>query len=219
MSGLHAEEFEPAMIHQTGPAKVTEWGKRYLSARRDSVEKHWNTMHDIAKLAIAEKWKWAAIEAALAAEGIPTALSSGMTQTTMNSVLGVATGKVAFTIPPACCMALGTAAPAVGTTGAWGVTETSNYGGYGRLTFNVANWSAPGGTATDIMTYSTAGATTFNACTSGTATELGFLICDNGAAGGGNALWYGTLTSVVISTTQTPPTLAQNALSVSLAGT
>lgn len=219
MGALHAERFEPAYLEPTGPAQLTEYGKRYFSRRMAQVEKHWPVIFDVLKLAHAEKRRWPAIEAALQIEGVPVAISSGLGGATMLSLLDHASGKTAFTKPATTAMALGTAAPTVSTTGVWGATETTNYTGYARLTITQANFVAASGTNPGVTTYSSAGAVTFPACTASTATELGFLITDNATINTGNSLFYGTLASVVISTTQTPPTLATNALSLSFNGT
>lgn len=219
MSALHTERFEPVHIEPQGVAQLTEYGRRFMSHRMEQVDKFWDVVHDIAKLAQAEQLKWPAIQAALQIEGVPVAISSGLGGATMLKVLDHVNGKTSFTMPAAVAMALGTAAPTVSTTGVWGSTETTNYTSYGRLTLTTTNWVAASGTNPGVATYSSAGAVTFPACTGSTATELGFLITDNATINTGAALWYGTLTSVVISTTQTPPTLATNALSVSMNGT
>jgi hypothetical protein len=122
-------------------------------------------------------------------------------------------------MPAAVAMSMSTgAAPTVSTTGANG-DNAGQYTGYTRLTLTTTNWVAASGTNPAQGTYSSAGAVTFPACSASTATETGFILADSATLNSGNALWYGTLASVVISTTQTPPTLATNALVVSLNGT
>ena len=115
MSGLHAEEFEPALLHQEGPARLTEWGKRYMSARMEQIDKCWGVMRDIMDLAHAEQWKWAAIECALAAEGVPTAVTSGLSQYAMDNLLPHVNGKTSFTMPATRAAALVPAKRACGS--------------------------------------------------------------------------------------------------------
>jgi hypothetical protein len=216
---MHTERFEPVYLQPEGAARLTEYGKRFMSRRLEQLDKCWPVLHDIIKLAISEELKWPAIQAALAIEGVPTNISSGLSGYWMNNLLPFATGKTTFSVPTTVTMAMTTgAAPTVTTTGACG-DNAGQYTSYARLTLTNANWSAVSGTNPCAMTYSTAGAVTFAACTGSTATETGFVICDNATLNTGNAYWYGTLTSVVISLTQTPPTLAQNALTVSFNGT
>jgi hypothetical protein len=45
---------------------------------------------------------------------------------------------------------------------------------------------------------------------------VGYIIVDSATVGAGNAIWWGSVTSTVISTTQTPPTFAINALELTL---
>ncbi len=106
-----------------------------------------------------------------------------------------------------------TAAPTSTTTGVIGANEAS-YTGYARTasTMGAASAATPS-VATNSATI------TFPNCTGGTSTLLGFINADSATANAGNALWYGTLTSTVISTTQTPPTIAAGALSLSMTGT
>jgi hypothetical protein len=217
---MEIERFQPVMLEPVGAARLTEHGKRFMSRRMEGIDRHWPVLHDMFTLAHAEQRRWPAIEAALRIEGVPVAISSGLSGYSMLKLIDHVNGKTSFTMPAAVAMALGTAAPTVATTGVWGATETTNYTGYARLAFTTANWTAAAGTNPAAATYSSAGAVTFAGCSGGSpTTELGFIVTDNATLNSGNALWYGTLASVVISPTQTPPTLATNALSVSLNGT
>lgn len=208
------------LLEPQGPAKLTEYGKRYFSKRLETVDRHWDAMWDIIKLAKAEQLKWPAMEAALAAEGVPTAISSGLSNYSQLKALDYLSGKTtsAFAMSTTAVALTTGAVPTVSTTGACG-DNTGQYGGYTRLTVTVANFVAASGTNPAQTTYSSAGAVTFPACTSSTATETGFVIADATTVNTGNAFFYGTLTSVVISTTATPPTIAQNAMVLSLNGT
>jgi hypothetical protein len=202
-----------------GAARLTEYGKRFMSSRMEQVDRFWDTVHDVVKLAHAEARKWADIEAALKEEGCPTAISSGLSGYSMLKLLDHNNGKTSFTMPASVAMALGTSAPTVATTGNWGAAETGSYAGYARLGVSTSAWTPASGTNPAAATYCGSGAVTFAGCTASSATQTGFILVDSGVIGSGNALWYGGLSSVTISTTQTPPTLAQNALTVQLNGT
>jgi hypothetical protein len=139
-------------------ARLTEYGKRFLGRRREQVDQHWAVIHDVLKLAHAEHRRWPAIEAALRIEGVPTAISSGLSGYAMLKLIDHVNGKTSFTMPAAVAMAMGTAAPTVSTTGVWGTTETTNYTNYGRLTVTTTNWVAAAGTNPAVATYSNAGA-------------------------------------------------------------
>jgi hypothetical protein len=82
-----------------------------------------------------------------------------------------------------------------------------SYTGYARLSM-AGNWTAATA-ATPSVGTNTAQAS-FAACTAGTGTAIGFALCD--ASSAGNMIWWGTLTSVTISTTQTPATIAAGAV-------
>ena len=217
---MHTERFEPVMLNPAGVAQLTEYGKHFMSRRLEQIEQHWPVLHDVLKLAHKEQQRWPAIHAALQIEGVPTAISSGLSAFAMTSLIDHVNGKTSFTMPTTIAMSMSTGtAPTVSTTGANG-DNTGQYTGYTRLTFTTTNWVAASGTNPAAATYSSAGVVTFPACTGGSpVTETGFIIADSATLNSGHALWYGTLASVVISPTQTPPTLAQNALTVSLNGT
>lgn len=208
-----------AYLEPQGPAQLTDQGKRYFGQRFELIDKHWPVIHDVAKLMVAEHQKWPAMQAALLIEGVPTNISSGLSGASMLKLIDHNNGKTSFTMPATVAMSMSTgSAPTVSTTGANG-DNAGQYTGYTRLTITTTNWVAASGTNPAQGTYSSAGAVTFPACTASTATETGFIIADNATLNSGAALWYGTLASVVISTTQTPPTLATNALVVSMNGT
>jgi hypothetical protein len=104
-------------------------------------------------------------------------------------------------------LALTTVVPDDTKTGA-ALTE-AGYTGYARAQVPAASMSpAASGSKTNSV------AVTFAACTGGTATVIGWALCD--ALSGGNVLAWGTCTSTVISTTQTPATIAVGGLVVTL---
>ncbi len=117
-------------------------------------------------------------------------------------------GDGAFTMPATVTLALCTTVPTDASLGT-NIVEATGYPGYARTTIAAADLSAA---ASGSKTNSAA--ITFPACSAGTATVIGFAICDSATTGAGNVLYWGTCTSTVISTTQTPPTVAIGALVV-----
>lgn len=112
----------------------------------------------------------------------------------------------AFTAPSP-SLALCTSVPDDTKTGS--TIVEANYTGYARLAIAAADMSAAAsGSKTNSAVL------TFAACTAGSSTIIGWAICD--AATVGNALVWGTCTSTVISTTQTPATVAASGLVVNL---
>jgi hypothetical protein len=210
------EKFEPVYL-QVGEVKQTEYGKRWFEARLDALDRFNATLKDVVKLAYKELWEWPLVQRRLENEGLPQAISSGISQYGMSHLIDHINGKTSFTMPATVAMALGTAAPTSTTTGIWGTAETTTYTGYARQTLAGAVFNAA--TAATPSVSTNASTITFGTCTASTATFLGFLLTDNATINTGNALWYGTLASVTISTTQTPPTVAAAALSLSMTGT
>lgn len=88
-----------------------------------------------------------------------------------------------------------------------GVTITeAGYTGYARKALAAADFSAASGTTTATKTNTAA--QTYAACTASSSTVIGWAVCDNSATSAGAVLMWGTTTSTVISTTQTPATVA-----------
>lgn len=104
-------------------------------------------------------------------------------------------------------LALCTTVPTDASTGSTIVEAT--YTGYARKSVAAADMSAA---ASGSKTNSAA--ITFAACTASSSTIIGWALCD--AATVGNVLCWGTCTSTVISTTQTPATVAIGGLVVTL---
>lgn len=117
-------------------------------------------------------------------------------------------GKTSFTMPAATYLALCTSVPSDASTGATIVEAT--YTGYARKVVAGADWNA-----SSSGSSTTANALTFAACTASSSTIIGWAYTDNSGTGAGNVLYWGTCTSTVISTTQTPPTIAAGALALS----
>jgi hypothetical protein len=211
---IEAAEFKPVYL-EIGEVRTSEFGKRWVSEWHEGLERHRRTLRDVVELARRELWKWPAIQSELDAEGVPQAISSGLSQYAMSHLIDHVNGKTAFTMPAAVAMALCTAAPTSTSTGAT-ITE-ANYTGYARMAIAAAGFNAA--TAATPSVATNAGAITFGNCTAGTSTLLGFALCDSATLAAGNMLWYGTLTSVTISTTQTPPTVGSGVMNLSMTGT
>ncbi len=135
-------------------------------------------------------------------------MSGSMSQYCETAVLAHIVGKTSFTLP-SCYLALCTTVPTSASTGS--TIAEATYTGYARITTS-GDWSAP--TAASPSTIFNGTAITFAACTGSTSTVIGFAACD--ALTVGNMLWWGSCTSTVISTTQTPATFAINALELTL---
>lgn len=125
-------------------------------------------------------------------------------------ILDHITTKTAYT-PAANYLALTTVAVVTGDTGAT-ITEAT-YTGYARKVIAAADWNAA--TSGAPATVTTNVAETFGACTAGTSTIIGWALVTT-TSGAGDILQYGTATSTVISTTQTPPVVAAAGLNMSL---
>lgn len=207
-----------AVLLEPSPCLPTEYGKRWLDDTWTELERHRGVLLDVAKLAEYEAQMWDEIERILRDENaLVAAISSGVSQYAMSRIVDHLNGKTAFTMPTVSAMALGIGtAPTSTSTGALGANE-ANYTGYGRQSIAAAGWNAS--TAATPSVGTNAGIITFGACSAGTSTLIGFVIADSATVNAGNAIWYGTLTSTVISTTQTPPTIAAGSLAVSITGT
>lgn len=134
---------------------------------------------------------------------------SGLSQYAESHIVDHSNGKTSWTMPAGSFMALCTATVTSTSTGST-ITE-ANYTGYARATM-AGNWTAATA-ATPSVGVNTA-TLTFAACTAGTSTVTFFALCD--ASTVGNMIWWGTISSTVISTTQTPATVAASALTTSL---
>lgn len=88
------------------------------------------------------------------------------------------------------------------------ITE-ANYTGYARKALAAADMGAAAAGAKANTAQQQ-----FAACTAGSSTVIGWATCTAASAGG--VIVFGTCTSTVISTTQTPATVAVGALSVAL---
>lgn len=122
-----------------------------------------------------------------------------------NKVLDHCLGDGSFTMPSNVYLALCTVVPTDASTGS-SITEAS-YTGYARKQIAASDLSAASSgsktNSNDIV---------FAACTGGSSTVIGFAICD--ASTSGNVLYWGTVTSKVIDTSNTPATVPSGQLVV-----
>lgn len=205
------------LLEPAGPMRPTEYGKRWMDDTWTELERKRDVLLDVARLAENEAGMWAEIDRILRDENVPVAITSGITQYGMSHIIDHLNGKTSFTMPAVCALALCiTTAPTTSSTGALGANE-ANYTGYARQSIAAAGWVAA--TAATPSVGANASTITFGNCTAGGSTLIGFITADSATINAGNAIWYGTLTSTVISTTQTPPTIAAGALAVSVTGT
>ncbi len=136
---------------------------------------------------------------------------SGFSQAYATKTLEHISGKKELA-KPTMWLALLTAVPTNSSTGAT-ITEAA-YTGYLRkeVPASVLN-SAVGGTPSSINNST---AFTFAACTGSTSTIIAWAVCDSSETGKGNVIMWGTAASTVISTTQTPASIAAEVLSLTL---
>ncbi len=121
-----------------------------------------------------------------------------------NKVLDHVFGDGSYTSPTA-YVGLWTSALTDASTGA--TAGEATYTGYARIIINASDMSAA---ASGSKTNSAA--ITFAACTGSTSTITYFGIFDSVTVGAGNMLMWGTVTSKVIDTSNTPATIAIGAL-------
>ena len=136
---------------------------------------------------------------------------SGFSQYAETHILDHAHGKTSWTMPATPFLALCTVVPTSASTGT-SITE-ANYTGYARLSVPGSSWAAA--VAATPSTAQTNTTLTFAACTGGSSTIIGWALCD--ASTVGNVIEWGTCASTVISSTQTPATIASGSLSDTLA--
>lgn len=143
--------------------------------------------------------------------GIPRAAGgSGLSQYAEAKIVDHSNGKTSWTMPANSYMALCTNTVTSASTGST-ITE-ANYTGYARYS-QAGNWTAATTGVTPSVGVNTA-QINFAACTGGSSTVTFFALCD--ASTTGNMIWWGTLASVLINTSQTPATVAAGVLQTSL---
>jgi hypothetical protein len=116
-------------------------------------------------------------------------------------------------VKPTTYLALATTVPTVTTTGLTIVEAT--YTGYARKEIKGTEYEAAvEGAPTKILNEKEE---VFAACTGSTSTVIGWALCDKPETGKGGIIMWGSCTSTVISTTQTPASVAAKALELALA--
>lgn len=146
--------------------------------------------------------------------GIPCiAGGSGFSTYAEQKAVNHANGQATWSAVAGSYLALITTTIPTATSTGSSITEAT-YGGYARQSVG-GNWTAAALTAGVPPAVGVNTATiTFAACTSSTSTLIAFALCD--AITVGNMIWWGTLSSTVISVTQTPATVAAGVLQTSL---
>jgi hypothetical protein len=124
-----------------------------------------------------------------------------------NKILDHITGQTSYTMPTPY---LGLWTSAVDDTSTAATAGEANYTGYARVAVDGTNMSAAaaGAVTNDV-------ALTFPAVTAGDDT-ITFWMLTSSASGAGDNIAWGTCTSTVVNTTQTPPTVAVGALDITL---
>lgn len=123
-----------------------------------------------------------------------------------NKILDAAFNGTAFQVTTP-FLALWTSTLTAASTGS--TSGEAAYTGYARQSLLTLFGAASAGSKTN-----SSGAVTFPGCTAGTSTVTFFGVLDASTAG--NLIFFGTIPSVVISTTATPPTVPTSALTFSL---
>ena len=125
-----------------------------------------------------------------------------------NKVLDHITNQTSYTMPSAASLGLWTST--VDDTSTAATAGELTYTTYARQAISVTNMSpaAAGSVTNDV-------AITFPAVTAGGGTVTFWMLCSSASGAGDNICW-GTATSTVISTTQTPPTVAIGGLVITL---
>lgn len=124
--------------------------------------------------------------------------STGLSNYAANGFLDRMFRNQAFTIS-ANAVALYTTAPTDSTGG----TEVANSGSYARVTVNATGGGSPAWSAVSSSSLSNANAVTFTTATGSWGTVAASAVCDSATYGGGNVLWYGTVTSQAVASGDT----------------
>lgn len=135
---------------------------------------------------------------------------AGLGDAVENKVLDHLYNDPAYSAPSP-YMALGTGAISDSDVAAsFGGTTEANYGSYARVAIATSDMSAASAGA-----KTNSGAITFPGVTSGSSTIIAWAVVSAGPArlAAGDVIIYGTATSTVVSTTQTPPTIGAGILS------
>lgn len=137
---------------------------------------------------------------------------AGFSDAVEKKILDHLTGKTSYASPTANGLYLALTTVAVADTDTAASLTEAAYTGYARKQVVPADMSAAAGTSSETHNSVTE---TFANCTAGSSTVIGWGLCSS-ASGAGDLVMFGTCTSTVISTTQTPATVAASALSLTL---
>lgn len=130
---------------------------------------------------------------------------SGLSRKAAAGALNFLFGKEESLAKPAkVYLALLTVVPTSSSTGVT-ITEATGATGYARKEIPAANIKKAEEGETSLI--NTTAETVFAAITAGTATVVAWALVDSSETGKGNIIVWGTATSTVISSTQTPPTV------------
>jgi hypothetical protein len=132
------------------------------------------------------------------------------------SILNHSLGHTSWTMPATVALALCTTTPTVTSTG--GTIVEATYTGYARVTSGGTGWAGAfsASSGSGPATSANSGTITFPACTASTSTIIGWALLDSATIAAGNVIAWGSCSSTVISTTQTPATVAAAALTITL---
>lgn len=133
-------------------------------------------------------------------------MSGSLSEYAAEALLAHVVGKTSFTMPTTYA-ALTTVIPTSSMTGAT-ITEAT-YTGYVRVA-TAGAWGSP--VAAIPSTISNTSAITWPACTGSSSVCVGCAILDSITVGAGNLIAWGSITSVTISTSNTPASIAIGAL-------
>jgi hypothetical protein len=182
---IPSDRFEPVTF-QRGPAHLTDYGWDWLRGEIRSQRARWE--NDLPPIA-----------------GGSGQMSSWAEQAVLNHLTGQDNASWANLSPV--YLALCTVVPTSSSTGST-ITEAT-YTTYARTSMSNTAWNAASGTAPASATN--AGTVTCPACTASTSTIIAMAICT--ALTVGNVIFWMSCASTVISTTQTPPTVAAAGIS------
>ncbi len=182
------------------PGRITEMGRELFGKFNDLEYFEWRAKHPLIAGA-----------------------SGTFSNYSETSILAHLAGKTAWTMPASVNLCLQTVLPdssktinALPSNGATTSVTEATYTGYTRINISGAGWNtAVSGGAGGASSISNSGTLTGGACTSGSSTIIGWCLAD-AVSTSGNMLAWGSATSTVISTTQTPPTVAAGGLVLQL---
>lgn len=137
-------------------------------------------------------------------------VDASLSDATEVAILEHLNGKTTSELVTPVYLALCTVVPTDASTGST-ITEAS-YTGYARKKVEAGDWAAA--VSGSPTSQANSGTLTFAACTAGTSTIIGWALCTASTAG--RITFWGTATSTVISTTQTPATVSAGLLSTTM---